>query len=270
MTARLTLRLIGTLLLVQACTLEAGNGFATIEGGALRMELEPGRARALDDGGFSTDEGYRIHPERLTLHASEITLLERHAAQDGMSASFDPASPPDGFSNCHGGHCHGGDGSLVDYEDIEAMLAGGAASFEPIATLPIGRTFDLLGGEEVTLHEVMPSPELPQGSIDRIEIGVARLRLTAEVEGGELAQPVMLEIDLSHDESIAGALSVRIDRDGPEQLELAVTLQLDATLLDGVDLAGLARDGRIVVEDEGPIDEAIHEWLANADLSIAL
>jgi hypothetical protein len=270
MTARTKARLLAALLSLQGCTLDAGHGFATIEESALHMELAPGRSRDLGDSGFLTDEGYRVDPTSMTLHVSELGLLELRGAQAGAVTSFDPANPPEGFTLCHGGHCHADDGSLVDYADVQAVLAGGAARFEPLATLPVDRTFDLLEGETAALTRIVPSAELPRSSIDRIEIEVTRLRLSAEIEGGDLPQPVTLEIDTPVEQAIAGTLSVIIDRNGPERLELVVALRFDATLFDGVDLSSLVEEGSVVIDDEGPVDEAVREWLASADVTIGL
>jgi hypothetical protein len=159
--ARLLAVSLGSLVCAHACTLDAGHGFATLEDGELRMEFAAGRARELDGGAFLTDRGYRVHPATMTLHVSELALLELRGARGGAGASFDPANPPEGFALCHGGHCHAEDGSLVDYADVQAMLAGDTARFEPLATLPVDRTFDLLDGEDAALTSTCrPRPSL--------------------------------------------------------------------------------------------------------------
>ena len=83
-----------------------------------------------------------------------------------------------------------------------------------------------------------------------------------------MSDPVSLELDLPIEEPIAGTLSVRIDRNGPEQLEPAITLRFDATLLDGLELSGFVADGEIVLEGEGAAADAVREWLASADLRV--
>lgn len=256
-------------LCASACTIDAGHGFATMTEGELHMRLDVSRARDLGDGAFLTDQGYRVALNELTLRAERLTLLELQGGGGGETASFDPANPPAGFTLCHGGHCHADDGSLVDYEDIQAMLAGGSASFEPLVTVPVDHTFELLEGDRVALTDFAPSAELPQGSIDRLEIAVARLRVVAEIEGEELSDPVLLDIELPLEVVLAQTLSVAIDRDGADELALDAALRFDATMLDGLDLAAFVEDGSIV-DDDRSVADALLEWLARADTEIHL
>jgi hypothetical protein len=99
---------------------------------------------------------------------------------------------------------------------------------------------------------------------------VGKLVLRGEIEGGELEEPVALEVDLAIAEPLAATLSGRIDRDGPEEIALAVELGVDATMLDGIDLASLVEDGRVVIDDESPVAAALTEWLLRAELTTAL
>lgn len=255
-----------------ACTLDAGHGFATMVEGELHAQFVPGRARDLGEGAFLTDQGYRVRLRVARLHATQLQLLElRGQTGSAGSASFDPANPPPGFTLCHGGHCHADDGSLPTYEEVQAMLAGAEARFEPLVTMPIDRELDLLGGERVVLDDFAPSAELPRGSIDRAEIEVTHLRLEGQLEGGDLQNPVDLVIDLPLTEPIAETLSARIDRKGPGRIALEAALRFDATMLDRLDLAQLAQDGSLAVEaNNSPVAEALTEWLVRADVAIEL
>jgi hypothetical protein len=251
-----------------ACTLEAGHGFATLVPGHLEARFAPGRARDLGEDAFLTDRGYRVHLETLTLNAAELELLELRASSGGgVVASFDPANPPAGYTHCHGGHCDADDGSLVSYEDVQARLAGGASGYEPIVTVPIDAELDLLRGERVRLREFLPSPELPRSTIARLEIEATRVRMQGRIEGGGLQEPVELVVDVPSGEPIARTLSLEIDRDGPEELVLDVTAQVDATVLDGVDLASLAADGTVLIDAESAAAEAITAWLVHTEIA---
>lgn len=259
--------------LASGCAFDAGRGFATMKEGELRMALEPGRARDLGDGAFLTDRGYRVHVRELTVGVHRVAALELSGGGSGGSVRFDPASPPPGYTLCHGDHCHAEDGRLVSYEDVQAMLAGGEARFEPLVTAPVDRELDLLEGERAELSRFEPSAELPQGSLDRLEVDLTRLRLAARLEGGALAEPVELEADLPLVRPIARPLSLTIDRDGPEEISLAVSVRLDATAFDGVDLAEVAaeaEDGALVVEAGSAAAEALVTWLARAEIEVAL
>jgi hypothetical protein len=261
--------LIALSLLSAACTLESGEGFASMRPGSLEVVFTPGRARDLGEGAFLTDEGYRVTLQTARLQVAELALLELRGSAGG-GGSFDPANPPAGYSLCHGGHCHAASGALVSYEEIQAMLAGGSASFEPLVTVPVGRELDVLESERVVLDEFLPSPELPQAAIDRIELVVGKLVLRGEIEGGELEEPVALEVDLAIAEPLAATLSSRIDRDGPEEIVLAIELGMDATMFDGIDLASLVDEGRVVIDVGSPVAAALTEWLLQAELATGL
>jgi hypothetical protein len=262
--------LIALSLLSAACTLDSGEGFASMRPGTLEVVFAPGRARDLGEGAFLTDQGYRVMLRTARLEVAELALLELQGSSAGGGGSFDPANPPAGYSLCHGGHCHAANGALVSYEEIQAMLAGGTARFESLVTVPVSRELDVLEGERVVLDEFLPSPELPQAAIDRIELVVGRLVLRGEIEGGDLEEAVALEVDLAIAEPLAATLSSRIDRDGPEEIALEVELGVDATMFDDIDLASLVEDGGVVIDDESPVAAALTEWLLRAELTTAL
>lgn len=262
--------LVALPLLAASCTLQSGEGFATMKPGALEVAFVPGRARDLGEGAFLTDEGYRVRLEAARVQVTEVELLQLQGSSGGGGGTFDPANPPAGYTQCHGGHCHADDGALVSYEEIEAMFAGGSARFEPLVTVPIDRELDVLDGEHVLFDEFLPSAELPQATIDRVEVVVSQLVLRGEIEGGTLDEPVMLEVELAIAEPLAATLSSRIDRDGPEEIALEVELRLDATMFDDIDLASLADDGRVVITDGTPAASALEEWLLRAELTTAL
>lgn len=251
-----------------ACAFDTGQGFATISDGELDMRFSPSRARSLGEGAFLTDRGYRVELHELTVRAEQVALLELRGASGGSDARFDPASPPPGFSLCHGGHCHADDGRLVPYEEVQAMLAGDNARFEPLASVRLGRAFDLVEGERAVLTDFEPSAELPQGSIDRLEIELTRLELSATIEGGELTEPVMLDADIALDEPLAQTMAVTIDRNGPDELALAVAVRLDATMLDGFDVAAEAEGGAVDTGAGSPSVAALLEWLARAEIEV--
>jgi hypothetical protein len=262
--------LIALSVLAGACTLESGEGFARMTPGSLEVVFAPGRGRDLGEGAFLTDRGYRVRLEAARLQVAELALLELRGSSARGGESFDPASPPAGYSLCHGGHCHAANGALVSYEEIQAMLAGGTARFESLVTVPVGRELDVLESERIVLDEFLPSPELPQAALARVELVVSRLILRGEVEGGELEEAVALEVDLAIAEPLAATLSSRIDRDGPEEIALQVELGMDATMFDGIDLAALVDDGRVRIDDESRGAAALTEWLLRAELATAL
>lgn len=222
------------LLLLSACTLSPGGGFERLERAELEVALEVGPARDLGDGGVLTDLGYEVKVASAAVGIGQVRLLE---LQGAATAAFDPADPPEGYSSCHGGHCHAEDGSLVPYAVIEAELAGADAELVPVVVLSAERTLDLWSGEVITLGHP-GSPELPRAEISLLEAEITSLSVTATVTGGDLGEgEVPLDLDLALDEVVAGTFSWSVDRRGPPAVALGVRWVVDGTLFDGVDFA---------------------------------
>jgi hypothetical protein len=264
------IRMLGTVLalapVVPGCTLDAGHGFATVESARLSAAFEPGLARDLG-GATLTDLGYAVSLQSLTLGAEELVLRE---LAPGASTSFDPATPPAGYTLCHGGHCHAADGRLVDYADVEAELAGGAAGLRELASLPVGAELDLLVGADVDLTRVEPSPELPEATIRELGLRVASFSARGSVSGGALLEPAPLSVDLAFGAELEGSTQIDVSRDGPETLRLLVTLTLDGALFDGLEFATLAGDGSIALSDvDSPAAAILAGSLLRSELEIS-
>ena len=127
------------------CALEPGDPWGVVRAGLeVRLDLSGGR---LDpEGRVRTSDDYRVQLQALELEIEAVEFV----AGETSALSFDPANPPPGYSLCHNGHCHADDGRLVDYADIAAELAGGAASGPAL----------VLGGGVVTLDASMPAAGL--------------------------------------------------------------------------------------------------------------
>ena len=108
-----------------------------------------------------------------------------------------------------------------------------------VVSMPIERELDLLAAETVELDVFEPSHELGLVAIERAELGLSRLVLEAEIEGGELERPVAITADLPIRVVVGAVLDVLIDRASPEQLSPEAALHWDATLFDGIDPTGV-------------------------------
>jgi hypothetical protein len=267
---KLWLGLVGASMLA-GCTFEDGEGFATLESATFSARFEPGPARDAGEGAILTSLGYRVVLSELSLEAGVIELLALQGASD-PGAAFDPADPPPGYSLCHGGHCHADDGRLVDYADIEAELAGGAARFEPLVTLPVARRVDVLARPSLALDQVLPSRELPQANVSKLSLEVGALEIAGEVSGGALgAATASLVVSLDAGAVIGTGFPLVIDRDEPGAFSLSTALELDATLLDGVELATGVVDSRIAITDpEAPAAIALTSWLLRGSLGASI
>lgn len=248
---------LGTAVLCTAgCTLEEGTGFATMQPATVEATLQPDAARDLGEDRILTDLGYQVTLQHASLQIHEVVLQELRGQQAGGGAttSFDPQNPPEGFSLCHGGHCHADDGALVSYEEVQAQLAGGQVTLAALVSLPVDRAFDLLGNEQARIDRFVPSPLLPRGQISRVRVDIGRLRLSGVVRAGPSApEPseaeLALEVSLPLDEALSVTANRSLDRDADPDLRLAVAVKLDGTLFDGLDFAKLASDGAVRIED---------------------
>ena len=240
------------LLLATACTLEAGSGFATLEAGTLEVGLDRASSR-IDGDTVLTDEGQAVQLTSFVLAVSRIELQELEGSV-GTGGSFDPAHPPAGFTLCHGGHCHAADGSLVSYEEIQAMLSGGSVSWRPVVTLPVDRELDVLSTERVALDVFQPSAELPQATLGRVYVALERLRLTGSVGGRSF------EIDVPlGGRGFVATINRPIDRDHAAEIELNVEVAVGGRLFDDVDLGA------------EPIDAApLVTYLLGTDIEVGL
>ena len=240
-------------LLQAGCTFTPGAGFATVTGASLEARFEPG-ARGSASEGVLTDLGYAVVLDSVVLELGDADLLE---LQGGAGGAFDPAAPPPGYSLCHNGHCHADDGRLVSYAEIEAELAGDSAEFVPIVSLLGSGEYDLLAGASIE-PSISPSAELPQCELSQLELGASRLWLEGTVaggaDGGELAAPIALLVDLELSAPFAAGVDLTIDRDSEPEIELHIQLLVDGTLFDGLDFTALGAGGDLALTD--PTDPA--------------
>ena len=245
---------LGCAVAAHGCALEPGEGFARLEPGTLRAAFEIGPARALAENRLLTDEGYRVELARCRLTVRDFELQSLDARSGGGDASFDPADPPDGYSLCHGGHCHAADGSLVSYDEVQARLAGGNAVWKPVARVTLGAELDLLAPSARALARWEPATDLPEVSIARAVLRLEELQCEGRVEGDALPAARTLEVALPLSAAnLHVSLDQPISRDGPASLAPAVRLRIDGTLFDRIDFAARASaagDGPVVLERE--------------------
>ena len=166
-------------------------------------------------------------------------------AAAGSGAAFDPAHPPDGYSLCHGGHCHADDGRLVPYDEIEAQLAGsgGGAGAPPLLSLG-GASFNLLAPQAVAL-DCPAGCRLGRTRIVRAEAAVGSLHLEGVARAGPGAPQPLTERPFTVDLPVAGSplgrlagpLDVPADNRHPPGVELLVTIDLGPALFDRLDFA---------------------------------
>jgi hypothetical protein len=246
--------LLFSFLCLGGCAWDAGQGFAVVEP-TVRAAYEPLPARDVGDRYQRLSSDYQVRVDSGSLRLSGIELIALSAG--GSGGTFNPASPPPGYSLCHGGHCHRDDGALIDYEQIIAEMGGGGGA-STVVTLPVDAPFDLLAGETRAVG-CTPDCALPNTQVSQGRWGVQALRLEGTVRDGRPTPRFTGErrfrLDLApatgSDAPVAvfdGEVDLPSDRENPPETRLALDLALSAALFDPLDW------GALVLGPDGVVD----------------
>ncbi len=262
------LALMGVVL--AGCGLDEGRPWGEV---TLKLEaaFEPGASR-VEAGRLKTALDYRVAISSIDVEVASVAMT---ALVDG-AAAFDPGNPPDGYSLCHNGHCHSADGRLVDYEDIAAELAG--AGDAPALISVSGGVAELgLGSREViglsacdeVACEVTEPSVVGLVAVEVVSLSISGVAYDARTGEAQRLEGAGVEFAIVWSaEGVAGnAVRVAVEggwRFGPGEslgLDVAATLALPASLLDGVEFASgdeatfglkvaaaVGEDGALVVE----------------------
>jgi hypothetical protein len=272
-------RLLLSTLLLSACALESGEGFAVLEP-TVRAAYTPIASRDAGEGFQQLASDFQVRMDVAGLGVSHVELLTAGgggSSGGGSGGTFDPANPPPGYSLCHNGHCHRDDGALIDYEDIQAELDGGGGGGAAVAAaLHVDDELDLLAQESLT-PECEPDCELGRTSVARLRwdvtsvrldgavrdsratprfAGVRPFRLDVAAEGeGEEAEPLL---------ELGAALDLPSDRENKPRVKLDLLLAMAPTLFDAVDWAAATPGADGVVDLGDPRNQAVRDALLEA------
>lgn len=260
--------LAGLCVLAAGCAWDAGQPWGLVDL-AVRMRASVPADRQLADGRLRTASEYlwKIEELRVELSGAQVRL----SSGDGP-LSFDPAKPPAGYSNCHGGHCHSDDGRLVDYADIQAEILGSAAGAETVS-LGLEATPSLTPAYGPAYR---PAPAaLPMGELSTLQLSWRKVTLRARVwDGSPKGQrlpaaglPVQLQLGPS---SVAAQLSGTVGPHQPLHVQLAADVDVPAPWLDGLDVAQLAGSAaQLDLPAAHPAAAALQQaWQHYASLSV--
>ncbi|MCB9730906.1 MAG: hypothetical protein H6744_21120 [Deltaproteobacteria bacterium] len=255
------------------CATMAASGCAFSDGDpwgraslSLVARFDPDAARLDDQGRLLTADDYAIALTRLALVADGAGL---QMGSGEAAAPFDPAQPPEGYSLCHGGHCHADDGRLVPYADVAAELAGGGASGYAL-DLPAEEQEVALGSEpaSVPLEPCDSACDLPRGKVVRASALIDRLVLSARVydrrTGSAARLPpegLALDLELPVETQLFAAAAASVDDHHPVPVDAALELSVPGSLFDGADFEALG-DPDTAAEAEAALAEAAATNLA--------
>jgi hypothetical protein len=186
---------------------------------------------------------------------ANIRLAETRTSSGGDGSSFDPASPPDGYTLCHNNHCHAENGDLVSYEDVrEELASSGGSTTVTIARLEEGGA--MLDGQSIVTDEAAIRDAVQINTLE-IEINLD-IRGTIDVDGTEydlvlLTSPFTLET------------SSKINFGPGEPMEQTIHLELDwsdVQPFEGIDFSTLDRG-----DDEIKITQVVNRQAAETIIS---
>jgi hypothetical protein len=252
----------GTPLLLAAvaasgCTLSAGRWFADLEP-TFEARYTSRADRDVGGGWQKLNTLYEVRLTRALVTVAGIELQEFGGGGGGGAGTiFDPANPPPGYSLCHNGHCHRDDGALIPYDQIAAELAGGgAAGPRTVVSLPVGEA-DLLAPARRDLT-CDPGCGLPETQVQRARATLTRVVLEGLVREGRLPARLDGEIPWRWDAVLAAdtgqaapvaidaAVDLAADNAHPPDVQLDLTLTIDARLFDDVEWSALVADAGVV------------------------
>ena len=223
-----------------ACAIGDGDPMAAVRP-TLTAEIHFHEEDMNPDGWLILEEGGLLKIEQAVLTVGEVRVLA--SSSKSSVTAFDPANPPEGYSLCHGGHCHADDGSLVPYAEIEAALLGGDASAISTAlTLSAPAPLNLLDEEAVSL--TCPEDErgdcaLGEVTLQRVELAAARLTVSGQFRADETAVPKAVSLDVALDPEAEGlfahALSFTASRTGKKTFSLGLSLEISCDVFAEID-----------------------------------
>lgn len=200
-------------------------------------------------GRIRTSNDYRVALSEIVVRLGDVSLF---AASDNNVVGFDPASPPPGYSLCHGGHCHRDDGALIDYEEIAAELNGGTGGE---ATLVVAADTEM----RVRIDESAVSTDfcegaaaggcdLARGRLGSVGLDVVGVEMRGRVFDSRSGDAIRLPedgvaFDLAVNDVLSFSAEIAAEIGNGESVALRVDtlLQIEPSLFDGVDWT--AREG---------------------------
>lgn len=237
--------LVGLVLGLGGCTFDDGNPWGEASVG-LRASFEVPASRVRDDGSVKTARDYAVKLDTLKLTFSTLTIGMREGEGEAP-AGFDPAAPPEGFSLCHNGHCHGADGKLYSYAEVAAAAAGGenAGGAAPVVTVDVGSEDGIALSDTPVDVPLSGCPcDLPRGTLTAAQLTVTRLQVRGSVTDlrptSRLASPVVeIDLDLPLDAVFSAPLEGGVSRGdfADQQFGFAATLALTPKVLDVIDFS---------------------------------
>lgn len=237
-------------LLPAGCAFSPGDPWGRLEA-SLAIEMVPSSGRQDPSGRLITALDYRVRIDSIEVQGGELEVRGTSGGDGEATTAFDPAHPPEGYTLCHGGHCHTTDGRLVPYEEI--IGTSGGPTEQPWLVIPWGEEAVLVpfgGRSSVSLGPCPEDCSLPEGSLSRVQVVLTGLALQGVVFDGRTGEDrripeegVPFRGTVTANVQVRESLAEAVGPGQPLRVGLDVTLSLPDALLDGVEFGALTRDG---------------------------
>lgn len=241
------------LLAAAGCTFDDGEPWGEAHT-SLAVRFDVPESRRTPDGALKTANDYALTISALDLSLGSLSLGFSEDAD--APAGFDPAAPPEGYSLCHNGHCHGPGGKLFSYAEVAAVAGGGGAG-GPGADAIVADV-DTPDGVPLTA-ETRDVPlsgcpcDVPRGRLTGAAVSVSGLRVRATVRDlratPRLASPeTAVDVFIPLDTTLQAPLGARIDRGEPVTVAVDALLVVTPHILDALDFAQPAISAEVADE----------------------
>lgn len=248
-----------------ACATEPGLGYRTWQA-QVNFSFDYGSGRLSEDSWLRLDNDYEIKLERASVGGGQIELLTNMSDSTGNDAVFDPANPPPGYSLCHNGHCHTTDGRLVDYEEIQAELAGGNSGQLHLLAAAILPAFDWQSGLTKTNLPCQPSCELTKAQITKVRLHLRELSFAGRVRDSRANPRFVGEQQWTYDHNalrLERSVQITISLDQPAQLVTLLAATLSPALWDS--LTWIAASSNPLDLNQGALAETLTSRIASME-----
>ncbi len=239
---RCTLPALMAVAALAGCAFDDGNPWSEMSA-TLSVTFDDA-SRAGDEGEIRTSNDYLVDLERFSFTVSSVQLLRYGAA----GLTFDPASPPAGYSLCHNGHCHADDGSLVSYEEVVINEAGSSTSAIVAFAPDLNAELTDSDGAVVELACDGSDCELPRGEIHAVELEVTELEFAATVRDrpgatATLDEPISVQGFGAPSMTLTALVEWKVDDGWPLRFRAGIELVITAEIFDGIDWTTHAEPG---------------------------
>lgn len=239
-----------------ACAFVPGQPFANFDV-SFGLSIDRPDGRVLDAGFERSLGSHDVKLDMVTLEDIRVDLFS--AAVSSASTSFDPANPPPGYTLCHNGHCHASDGSLVDYEDIEAELAAASGGgLSAVGGFSVGRV--AIGDDPAAGSCATDRCDGQFGSVRTILVEAGSVNLSGSVRDRDTMDETPFSLSMNPDREIWD-LSTAIDMNREMEPNIRVDLAaiVDVGMFDDVDWTEFVGGGSLPAADQ----TSILTWLAD-------